>query len=54
MDHLDKSIEKVESLLSTAGNKQSIELNAELTMLLAMKKEIQNGISSYGSYFDMT
>jgi hypothetical protein len=63
MESVDKSIQQVWMLLNNTviGNKEYTELNAELTMLISMKKDLINkmndlvkspGISSYGSYFD--
>ena len=63
MENLDKSIQNLWVLLNNTviGNKEYTELNAELTMLISMKKDLINkmndlvkspGISSYGSYFD--
>ena len=63
MENLDKSIQNLWILLNNTvvGNKEYTELNAELTMLISMKKDLikkkndlvnSPGISSYGSYFN--
>ena len=63
MENLDKSIQQIWVLLNNpnASKKEVVELYAELSMLLSMKKDLidqindkikNRGISSYGSYFN--